>query len=830
MQATGISGISAVVDGRTVEVAGAGHTDIGRAPDCAVRVQDPRVSRYHGVVWPTAQGWVFADRGTRGGTWIDGHRVDQFVIGASTQLRLGDAIDGPTLDLIVRTAASTPADAPPSNAQVHLADAAASAASSFSSADSLTRPSNAKASRPSGMFATSYAPSARLRIGREPDNDIVVDDLLVSRYHAELVRQADGRCELVDLGSLNGTYLNGQRIQRASVAELDLVAIGHNSYRLVDGRLEEYQDIGTVTFEATGITVIGRDNRTLVDDVGFSLPERSLLGIVGPSGSGKSTLLAALAGLRPARSGTVLYGGRDLYREYAELRHRIGVVPQDDVLHRELEVGRALSYAGRLRFPADVSSAERSGRIDEVLAELGMAHRSTMPINQLSGGERKRTSVALELLTKPSLLFLDEPASGLDPGLARVLMVLLRALADDGRTIVVVTHELSSLSLCDQVLVLAPGGVPAYVGPPADAPARFARDDLAEVFADLSASDAPDWRMASPPTALGGGTPTVPPIPAVAAGAAAPSTPAHPRQGWWSQLRTLTARSVEVLVADRRNLALLLLQAPILGVLVLAALPSGELGPPPPSEVRLVSAAGIVLFVILVGATWLGANNSIREIARELPVLRRERSTGLSLSAYVASKFIVLAGLTVVQSVVLVALSTARQGGPTDPLLLGWAPLELMIVVSLAGVSSMALGLLISALAGSPERATSILPIVLILQLVLAAGVVLPEIVDKPVLRQMSLASSAQWGIAGSASAVDLNRLQLFGDKMRNVRSIDATNPSAAVESLTAPSAPEQRWAHTANAWLTAVLALLVLILLPLIGTTLALRRFDPGR
>lgn len=285
-----------------------------------------------------------------------------------------------------------------------------------------------------------------------------------------------------------------------------------------------------------------------------------------------------------------------------------------------------------------------------------------------------------------------------------------------------------------------------------------------------------------------------------------------------------------MLTADRRNAGLLLLQAPILGVLVLAALPAGELGPPAASEVRLVSAAGIVLFVVLVGATWLGANNSIREIARELPMLKRERSAGLSLSAYVASKFIVLSGLTIVQSVVLVALATARQGGPGDPLVLGWAPLELMIVVSMAGVASMALGLFISAVAGSPERATSILPIVLILQLVLAAGVVLPEIVDKPVLRQLSLASSAQWGIAGSASSVDLNRLQLFGERMRGVRTIDATDPRAAVDLVTQPANPEPRWAHTTSAWLSDLFVLLLLTVIPLIATGLALSRFDPGR
>jgi ABC-type multidrug transport system ATPase subunit/pSer/pThr/pTyr-binding forkhead associated (FHA) protein len=826
----------AVIGGRSLELSPTGQTDIGRAPECALVVDDPRVSRFHAVVWSTHQGWVIADRGTPGGTWLGDDRVNQLVVGTTTRLRLGDRVDGPTLELIVGTAP-------------HPAGG---------SATSVMRPAIATTSRPSGTFTTTYQPSTRVRIGRDADNDIVVDDLLVSRHHAELHLAPGGRNDLVDLGSLNGTYLNGQRIERAAIGELDLVAIGHSSFRLVGGHLELYRDTGIVTFEAAGVTVLARDRKPMVDDVSFALPERSLFGVVGPSGSGKSTLLAALAGLRRADAGHVLYGGRDLYRDYAELRHRIGVVPQEDVLHRELEVGRALQYAGRLRFPSDVSATERAARIDEVLGELGIRERATMPIHQLSGGERKRTSVALELLTKPSLLFLDEPTAGLDAGLAHSLMTLLRALADDGRTIIVVTHELSGLSLCDQILVLAPGGVPAYVGRPDRAAARFGRDHLAEVFADLSAppaAGATSWRA---PVAVAATAPMVPlplpDIPVVDPGALPPSPatdvharvpldpavgaareapaelPAPPRQSWWSQLRTLTARSIEVLSADRRNLALLLLQAPILGLLLLAALPAGELGSPAPSEVRLVSAAGIVLFVVLVGATWLGANNSIREVARELPVLRRERATGLSLSAYVVSKFVVLAGLTIVQSVVLVALSTARQQGPSEPLVLGWAPLELMVVVALAGVASMALGLFISSVAGSPERATSILPIVLILQLVLAAGVVLPEIVDKPVLRQLSYVSSAQWGIAGSASAVDLNELQAFGDKMREVRTVDAADPGTAVGALTEAPNPEPRWAHTTDAWLTAVIVLLVLTLLPLVGAAIALRRYDPGR
>jgi ABC-type multidrug transport system ATPase subunit len=814
--AMGGVGLRVIVDGRTIDVPPDGRAVIGRSGTCSILVADERVSRVHAEVWTSPEGWRFADRESSHGSWLDGERVDERLLTGPTLVRLADPVDG------------TPISFEPQ----------AAPGSTVVEADVSPRPAADRgplhrAPEPTGAFHGVHAVAPLVRIGRADDNDIVIDDLMVSRYHAELRSRPDGSSEIIDLDSLNGTYVNGELSPRTAVSELDLIGVGHSEFRLIAGRLEEFVDAGEVTFEAIGLTVTGRDDTTLIDDVSFALAERSLLAVVGPSGAGKSTLLGALSGVRPAPVGRVLYGGRDLYANYAELRHRIGLVPQEDVLHRELEVRSALEYSGRLRFPPDVTAADRGDRIDEVLAELGLSHRATAPIHQLSGGERKRTNVALELLTKPSMLLLDEPVSGLDPGLARVLMRLLRDLADDGRTVVVVTHEISSLSLCDQVLVLAPGGVPAYVGPPDEAPARFGETDMAEVFTDLATTAGAGWHIGRGP-ATGGPLPleSPPREPSHSdrgSGAASPAVPAV-RQGWLSQLRTLTARYVEVLAADRRNAALLLLQAPILGVLILAALPSGELGPPQISEVRLVSAAGIVLFVLLVGATWLGANNAIREIARELPMIRRERTAGLSLSAYVVSKALVLGALTTVQAVMLVALATARQNGPGDAVLLGWGPGELMVVVALAGIAAMALALFISALAGSPERATSVLPVVLILQLVLAAGVVLPEIVDKPVLNQMSLLSSTQWGIAGAASTAGLNELQVFDDRLRDLRTVDANDPERAVDALAAEPAPPSRWAHEGGAWLTAVLALIALTTLPLVGTTLALRRYDPGR
>ena len=213
------------------------------------------------------------------------------------------------------------------------------------------------------------------------------------------------------------------------------------------------------------------------------MAEKSLLAVVGPSGSGKSTLLKALTGYRPADQGTVLYDGRDLYRDFAELRQRIGLVPQDDILHKQLTVRSALTYAAELRFPA----GHREGRApgpDRRGAPRAQASSSAAkkPIHSLSGGQRKRVSVALELLTKPSLIFLDEPTSGLDPGMDREVMQLLRGLADDGRTVLVVTHSVLSLDVCDQLLVLAPGGTIAYFGPPEEALAFFGYEHWPEVF------------------------------------------------------------------------------------------------------------------------------------------------------------------------------------------------------------------------------------------------------------------------------------------------------------------------------------------------------------
>ena len=335
-------------------------------------------------------------------------------------------------------------------------------------------------------------PAKALRIGRVPDNDVVLSDLNVSRHHAELRKSPTGSYEIVDLGSHNGTFVNGQRVTSQLLTEQDLVSIGSSTFRLSGGELRQFVDDGNITFNAQEL-VVKAGSKVLLDHVTFPIPEKCLLGVIGPSGAGKSTLLGALTGMRPATTGTVLYDNRDLYQNYNELRYRIGLVPQESVLHTQLTARRALQYSAELRFPADTKPAERDGRVDEVMGELGLTRHANTRADRLSGGQLKRVNVAQELLTKPSLLFLDEPTSGLDPGLDKSVMEQMRDLAHDGRTVIVVTHSVDNLDTCDRLLVLVPGGRIAYYGPPEEGLTYFGQSRWAEVFQAFERYPDRDW-------------------------------------------------------------------------------------------------------------------------------------------------------------------------------------------------------------------------------------------------------------------------------------------------------------------------------------------------
>ncbi len=694
----------------------------------------------------------------------------------------------------------------------------------------------------------------RIAIGRAQDNDIVLADLTVSGHHAVLERASDGSHLITDLGSANGTFVNGQRItQRTRVDEGSVLSLGRHLLRFTGGRLEEYVESGQAYLEALNLVVATEEGKVILDDVSFSLGPSSLMAIVGPSGAGKSTLTNALNGFRPATSGSVLYGGRDLYRHYDDIRLRIGYVPQDDILHPLLSVRRALEYAAELRFPPDTTKQERSERIDEVLQELDLTDRAATQIVKLSGGQRKRVSVALELLTKPSLLFLDEPTSGLDPGNERQVMALLQDLAKGGRTVIVVTHSTQSLHLCDRVLFMAPGGRVAYYGPPAEAMGFFkaegAGDAYADVFSSLEESTAVDWGGAFKQSNEYGeyvGKPLEARAAQRAMDAAAPAPPQR-RQSWWKQFSILTRRYLRLIVADRKYLLLLVLQAPIIGLLLFVMFDKGRLG------VAHAAEALIIVLTLVLAATWLGILNAVQEIVKELPIYRRERAVGLSISAYLSSKVAVLGTFTLIQAFVMVTIGLARQqvfAHVDDPnFLIADAPgatgvflhnpkTELIVAVALTGLAAMGLGLLVSALSTSADKALTLVPVLIVPQLVLSGGF-FP--VSAPVVGQLSLLTSSQWGMSTAASTVDMNnvrvRLILVAAIAKHADLIQ-TNPPLFRKLLRQEFQRQQigNWKHSKGNWLLDAFMLLLLTGASLVGAYAVLRRRDmrsletPGR
>jgi ABC transport system ATP-binding/permease protein len=611
---------------------------------------------------------------------------------------------------------------------------------------------------PENPTAEMPMPAGNVRIGRAPDNDLVLDDLLVSRYHAELRGTPDGGYEITDLGSHNGTYVNGRRVSMQPLTDRDTVGIGHSTFRLAGGRLQQFVDDGEVTVSAQELVVTVAGGKVLLDRVSFAMPEKCLVGVIGPSGAGKSTLLGAMTGMRPADTGTVLYDNRDLYQDYAELRHRIGLVPQENILHTQLTARRALQYSAELRFPADTTSAERAARVTEVMEELGLSKHAETRADRLSGGQLKRMNVAQELLTRPSLLFLDEPTSGLDPGLDKSVMLQLRDLAHDGRTIIVVTHSVLNLLTCDRLLILAPGGRMAFYGPPGEALGYFGLPDWAELFQAFDLYPDRDWagefassltyaRYAAAQRRL---TPAQPDEQQLAL------APAAQRRKGLRQYATLTRRYARVIAADRGYVLFMGLLPLVLGLLIrFVPAMQGLAGP------NGNMSAQELLQILVTCACLAGTACSVRELVKERPIYIRELAAGLSPGAYLLSKLTLLGAMSIVQSCVIVLLGLAGRQMPAHGALLRNYPLlELIIAIAVLAVASMCLGLLVSAFVSTSEKAMPFLVMLTMFQVILSGGVLPFNGMNG--LSQLSWIAPARWGFAAGASTVNLNGIGLL--------------------------------------------------------------------
>ncbi|WP_118914332.1 ATP-binding cassette domain-containing protein [Mycobacterium shigaense] len=813
--------------GRDVVVGSDLHAD--------VRVAHPVVARAHLLLRFDRGRWIAIDNHTQNGLFADGRRVSTVDIRDGQSLTLG-LPDGPRLSFDVGrhqgpvglrplTTVSVPTIAPPPLPSQSPAQAPPrpqpqpppvarppsvgrppgpvpppSVDALHTTAVPIIRPGaetqavpqrGGRSGPPDGDATQPAQPAtARARIGRELDNDIVIHDVLASRHHAVMVPTPKGT-EIRDAGSINGTFVNGKRVGTALLSEGDVVTIGNIDLVFAGGTLVRRQEVAT---RAGGLEVRDVDftinGKKLLEKVALSARPGTLTAIIGGSGAGKSTLSRLIAGYTTPSAGSVTFEGHNIHTEYATMRTRIGMVPQDDVVHRQLTVNQALGYAAELRLPPDTSKADREQVVAEVLEELGLTKHADSRVEKLSGGQRKRASVALELLTGPSLLILDEPTSGLDPALDLQVMTMLRQLADAGRVVLVVTHSLTHLDVCDQVLLMAPGGKTAFLGAPDQIGEAMGTTNWAEIFGKVGADpDEANRRFLARKQEL-------PPPQAEVPGDL--GAPAHTH--FLRQFSTIARRQMRLVVADRGYFAFLALLPFIMGALSLTV--PGHAGfRMPDATSDTPDEAAQILTLLSIAAVFMGTALTIRDLIGERPIFRREQAVGLSTWAYLGAKTTVFCAFAIVQSAITTAIVLIGKGAPSQPpVLLGNSSLELFVTVAATCVASAILGMVLSSVARSNEQIMPLLVVSLMLQLVLAGGLI--PVTGRLFLDQLSWVMPSRWGYAASASTIDLRALVPVGPK-------------------------DSHWAHTSNAWLLdmGMLAVLSVVFSGIVWWRIRLKR-----
>jgi ABC transport system ATP-binding/permease protein len=806
-------------DGQTrVLSLGAAALTLGRAPTNDLVLSSRFVSGRHARIEPTGQTHRIVDIGSTNGLLFAGQRITSHDLADGDAIRIGDPATGSFVTLTYRNPAV--ARAPQASQVAHRYQ---------------LDPSD-----------------PQITIGRV-GCDITLDNPQVSRFHAQIDQSAAGLI-LRDAGSSNGTFVNGQRLSGAhALTPGDVIQIG--AFKLVysPGLLAEYDQRGAIRIDAHAIARTvrrGSQPLTILQEVSLSIAPREFVALVGGSGTGKSTLMKALCGYAPASAGRVLVNGDDFYRNFASYRDLLGYVPQDDILHRSLPVERALGYAARLRLPADTATSEIGDRVTRVLDDVEMgAHREKL-IESLSGGQRKRVSIGAELLADPSLFFLDEPTSGLDPGLEKKMMYTLRRLADSGRTVVLVTHATANITVCDHVAFMATGGRMVYFGPPGEALSFFnvTSGDFADIYTRLEGPGDPSgpivqrdlqaeyaaWQQANPTASQ---PPTLaelwelkyraspqyrryvverlaeaPPGPVVRGDTTPTSARKDPPL---RQLGLLARRYLDLTLHDRRNLLILLLQAPLIGLLLLLVARSDALIGAQAADVLQRGEAKKVLFMLATVSVWFGIINAAREIVKEEPIYRRERLVNLRIGPYIFSKVAVLSLLVLVQTLLLLGVVALRVSFPeTGGLLL--PPLaETFITLLLTSLAGMALGLVISAYSASADRAISIVPLALIPQILFAGLIFNIEGAATP----LSWLTISRWAMDALGTSLDLNSLC----NLPNIDGSGGVPPGCTAGFLTTEDAFTFTLGHLLSRW--AALAAFTLACLGL--TAWALRRRD---
>lgn len=726
---------------------------LGREPSCDIifDADATMVSRKHAEITNNGGTFLLTDNNSFNGTLVNGQRImAQTPIYHADEIQLG--VGGPVMKF------NSPSRIAPKGASLAGQRAVAPGQIASAALDGLENvgsktmvanignisqkiSTNDTSAQPTLLMSLTFGGKPELIIGRAEENDIVLDGLQISNRHAKLV-QSGGGIAIEDFNSTNGVYINGTRISRQNIMPGDHVQIGsfllqidqNGTIGIFDTRSKTRIDSVNITKEVKNRS--GGGLIKLLDNVSLSIQPNEFVGLLGPSGAGKSTFMDALNGMRPASGGSVLINNLDLYQHLDSIKQSIGYVPQDDIIHRELTVYRTLYYVAKLRLSGDVNRKEINQIIDEVMDVTGLSERRDVPINQLSGGQRKRVSIAVELITKPSVIFLDEPTSGLDPATEEKIMVLFRQIAESGRTVILTTHAMENVKLFDKIVLLMRGKL-AFYGKPDEALKHLGAASFKELYDKLE--DPIETRLKA-----GGGnrhqvteqvaeewkqkfiqTPqyrknVYEPLKELGS-LQSPGVQKKRGLGIFGSIRqflTLSRRYWEVLFRDKLNLFILFIQAPIIAFLTYLVM-----GDDQPRD--------FAYFVLSLVAVWFGTSLSAREIIRERPVYNRERMVNLGLMPYLLSKLFILGIIVGLQCLFLfVPLKFLDFTGimPMPGELFGIPQLWAMLLTAGVGI---ALGLLISALVKTSEMATSLVPLILIPQILFSGLVGIPTGLNK---------------------------------------------------------------------------------------------------
>ena len=648
---------------------------VGRAPDCLLFIEDPSVSGHHGRFHWENGVLFYTDTNSKNGSFLGESRLPA----VPSALADGDTVtlNGAAEAYALRI--SLDADIPSPKTSV----------------------SNGSKSHPHMQT-----------IGRGETCDIVVPAVSASRLHARLETRANG-FYISDANSANGTFVNGVRITGPTrVTKADTVAIAGLRFRLAKNRLAPLDAGNGLPLYARSVSRTVRARRAgkkLLDDISFTIEPNAFVAVVGGSGAGKSTLMHVLCGHTKATSGEIAFDTESTDSREA-YKSAVGFAPQADALHDGLTLREMLLFAAKLKMPEDTGPAEYEARVADALRKVQLTKHENTLAGKLSGGQRKRASIAIELLSNPRIFFLDEPASGPDPSAERDLMRMLKSMAAEKQTVIVATHITQNISLCDKLIILGAGGRLCFFGTPQKALAFFGVSDYVDIYDKIN-TDPVAWQQKFADTQAEF-TQAKPPARAPAAGAAQKSNGLR-------RFAILTQRNFRLLAGDKNRLLLLLLQAPLLSLLLM--LVSGSTTTE--GVFTYSTAAKSMLFSLTCAAFWVGMLNSMQEICKERAIYNRERLSTVRPLPYIASKLVTACALSAVQALLMLLVMRLCAGAlPPNPF--GIPPFAGFYLTTFLTIFCAAcLGLAVSAFSPNPDRAMAATPIILLPQ-ILFSGVV----------------------------------------------------------------------------------------------------------